>query len=227
MTQEELISKFIEINNLGWVGTDRNKSDGNVGNLLEDLLGIEENNLQLPDIAGWEIKAQKINCQPSSLLTLFHSEPEPRELRVVPYLLSNYGWAHKNGREQSFRQTLNTLRFSEKGFKVKIQDNQVKVIKENDITFIEPYWNFEDLKYKTELKLKNQFNVLALAKNQKYKYCDVIALEGFNFDKFIQEIELGNIWIDFDAKTTHNHGTKFRIKQNLIMRLYDKVTQII
>lgn len=227
MTKENLIENLKEISQKGWVENYRNNSNGSVGNILEDLLGIAENNLQLADYGEWEIKAQKVNGQPNSLLTLFHSEPDPRDLKVVPFLLENYGWEHKNGKEKSFRQTINTMRFSEQGFKVQVSNSKVQVIRENDLEFITPFWNFADLQKKCNLKLKNQCNVLALSKNNKFKYCDVVLLEEFSFSRFISEIKLGNIWIDFDAKTTHNHGTKFRIKHNLVTRLYDKVTQII
>lgn len=36
----------------------------------------------------------------------------------------------------------------------------------------------------------------------------------------------GNILIDFDTRTGHNHGTKFRIRQNAIPMLYEKVMHI-
>jgi len=227
-TKESLIEKFLEIHNRGWIDNYRNLSDGNVGNILEDLLGIDENNLKLPDAGEWEIKCQRIKCQPSSLLTLFHYEPEPRDMKVVPYLIDSYGWPHKNGVEKSFRQTINTIRYSDKGFIVQLDEyeKQVKVYK-NEPNFITPYWDFSVLEEKVNLKLKNQFNVLSLSKNNRFKYSDVIALENFNFDKFLGEIKNGNVWIDFNARTKHNHGTSFRIKQQLVARLYDKVTQIL
>ncbi len=43
--------------------------------MLEDLLGIEENNLPIPNAAEWELKAQRANT--SALTTLFHIEPQP------------------------------------------------------------------------------------------------------------------------------------------------------
>jgi len=49
---------------------------------LEDLLGISENNLPLPNAAEWELKTQRINS--SSLTTLFHTEPSPRAIKFVP-----------------------------------------------------------------------------------------------------------------------------------------------
>lgn len=32
----------------------------------------------------------------------------------------------------------------------------------------------------------------------------------------------GNILVDFDARTGHNHGTKFRMRQNCLPNLYEK-----
>ena len=49
----------------------------------------------------------------------------------------------------------------------------------------------------------------------------------FNFEGFLKAIEESNILIDFDARTGHNHGTKFRMRQNCLPELYEKVTVII
>ena len=50
-------------------------------------------------------------------------------------------------------------------------------------------------------------------------------LSGFSLDKFLQNIREGNILIDFDARTGHNHGTKFRINQNAVPLLYENIMQ--
>lgn len=42
----------------------------------------------------------------------------------------------------------------------------------------------------------------------------------FDKDKFIEAIREGKIYVDFDARTGHNHGTKFRIRYNGIPSLY-------
>ena len=49
-------------------------------------------------------------------------------------------------------------------------------------------------------------------------------LELFDFEKFLKAIEEANILIDFDARTGHNHGTKFRLRQNCLPMLYKKTT---
>ena len=40
-------------------------------------------------------------------------------------------------------------------------------------------------------------------------------------------LEEGKILVDFDARTGHNHGTKFRMRQDCLPMLYKKVTEII
>ena len=88
-TKEALIKNFIEIERRGWIKNTRKGNQGSVGNTLEDLLGIEENNLPIPNAAEWELKAQRKNT--SSLTTLFHCEPSPRAVKFVPQiLLLNY-----------------------------------------------------------------------------------------------------------------------------------------
>lgn len=52
-------------------------------------------------------------------------------------------------------------------------------------------------------------------------------LQKFNFDGFLEALEAGNILIDFDVRTGHNHDTKFRIRQNCLPHLYEKITKII
>ena len=51
-------------------------------------------------------------------------------------------------------------------------------------------------------------------------------LKNFSKERFIKAIEEGEILVDFDARTGHNHGTKFRFKNNKLDKLYDEVTKI-
>ncbi len=259
-TKEILIQKFKEIKEMGWIENNRHNNHGGIGNTLEDLLGIEENNLPIPNAAEWELKAQKIGS--SSLTTLFHSEPSPRALKFVPsILLPNYGWAHKEAgkkyqiNEMSFRQTINGNNFTNRGFGIQIDRASNKILitfdskkvdtihsdwlksVENNIGLGElnpqPYWGFDDLMHKAGTKLPNTFYVQAEVKKDKetkkesYYYCKVLMLQKFNFEGFLKSLEKGNILIDFDARTGHNHGTKFRLRQNNFTDLYESITEVI
>src|SRR4030043_1337361 len=80
-TKDDLIEKLLEIKARGWIPNARHGNAGGVGNTLEDLLGIQENNLPIPNAAEWELKCQRKGS--SSLTTLFHMEPSPRAVRFV------------------------------------------------------------------------------------------------------------------------------------------------
>ena len=256
-TKEKLVENLKEIRNQGWIKNARTGNDGGIGNTLEDLLGIEENNLPIPNAAEWELKTQRINT--SSLTTLFHSEPSPRAAKFVPrILLPLYGWGHKNaGRkyptdERSFRQTINALTRTDRGFGVIVNREEGKVEISFDAKSVashhsdwltsvdhrinlnelepQPYWGFDDLAHKAGTKLLNCFYIKAAVKRidriEHIHYEQIFVLQKFDAGRFIDAIEAGFILVDFDARTGHNHGTKFRMKQDALSQLYENVTQV-
>lgn len=64
-------------------------------------------------------------------------------------------------------------------------------------------------------------------KQEYFKYENLYILAGFSFDKFLKCIEDGRVLIDFDARTGHNHGTKFRLRQGHWTNLYTSVHKVI
>lgn len=256
-TKESLTQELITISKMGWIKNAREGNQGGIGNTLEDLLGITENNLPIPNCSEWELKTQRINT--TSLTTLFHTEPSPRAIKFVPQvLLLNYGWKHQladikySESEMSFRQTIHGLSYSDRGFSVKIDRKNRKIlisfnpdkVSSKHFEWLEsvrnriglgelnpqPYWGFDDLSNKAGTKLLNCFYVQAEVKKENgeeyYKYSKIMMLQKFNFEGFLDQIEKGNILVDFDARTGHNHGTKFRMRQNCLPVLYEKVETI-
>lgn len=257
-TKQSLIQKLKEIAAMDWIANTRKGNVGGVGNTLEDLLEIKENNLPIPNAAEWELKAQRIDT--TSLCTLFHIEPSPRAIRFVPQvLLPKYGWAHQEAGtgygkdEMSFRQTIHGLSRSDRGFMVKIDRAERKILISFDAKSVDirhatwlksvkkriglgeldpqPYWGFDDLEHKAGTKLLNSFYVQAevktIRRKEYYKYTKVMMLQKFNFEGFLKAIEEGIILVDFDARSGHNHGTKFRMRQDSWPMLYEKVTVIL
>jgi len=70
-------------------------------------------------------------------------------------------------------------------------------------------------------------SLLTINYDNAMQYSKVMMLEKFNFEGFLNEIENANILVDFDARTGHNHGTKFRMRQDKLPLLYKKTTVII
>lgn len=252
-TKESLKSELLEIAQRGFLrsekDTSKRRNDGAAGNLLESLLGIEENNLPLPNAAEWELKVQRSNT--NSLLTLFHMEPSPRALRFVPkVLLPFYGWQHAEAgvryleSERSFRMTMTGSRFTDRGFKVYADGEKVKVLFDSNsvaehhegwlddiknavgLGKLEPapYWGYEDLRKKVSSKLQNAFYITAdvktEAKQELFHFRKCQMLSGFSLEGFLELLETGQAVVEFDARSGHNHGTKFRIKQAALPKLY-------
>lgn len=250
-TKQELIDKLKDIRALGYVPNGRHGNAGGIGNTLEDLLGIEENNLPIANASEWELKAQRADT--TSLTTLFHMEPSPTTLSLVPeLLLPKYGWKHQKAgtlypsTEKSFRQTIHGLSRSDRGFKVVVDETKQRVEVSFDASSVairhsswletvkekvglgeldpQPYWGFNDLFHKAGTKLGNCFYVQALVKRSEgkefYHYSKITMLKEFSLEGFLQGIKEGWILVDFDARSGHNHGTKFRLRQNYFPRLY-------
>lgn len=257
-TKDELIKRFKELSEMGWIPNGRFGNHGGIGNTLEDFLGIEENNLPIPNAAEWELKSQRSNT--TSLTTLFHSEPSPRAIRFVPQvLLPLYGWKHQEAGkryskgEMSFRQTIHGASFSDRGFTVKVDRTAKKVLISFDASKVspvhsdwlesvkqrvglgelspQPYWGFDDLEHKAGTKLLNCFYVQADVKKEDgkeyYWYNKAQKLRKFRFEGLLEGLEKGVLFVDFDARTGHNHGTKFRLKQNYLPMLYDDVVTVV
>ncbi len=264
ITKEQLIEDIRQITKQGWVKsvkkTKNTRNDGAVGNTLENLLGIPENNLPIANANGWELKGQRLHT--SSLVTLKHYEPFPRgEDIVAKMLLPLYGWPHKEAgkkyprTEMSFRSTTSATQFTNRGFTVLVDRGQRKIRFIFDATKAdasdpeisswlksvesrvglasfspEPYWGFDDLRDLMGEKARNCFYVIADSKLEKgreyFAYQSLLMLSGFSFDNFLSCIERGIIQIDFDARTHHNHGTKFRIRQGFWKELYGEVKQL-
>ncbi|MDR2560861.1 MAG: MvaI/BcnI family restriction endonuclease [Holophagales bacterium] len=256
-TKQSLIEALREIRKRGWIENLRQGNAGAIGNTLEDLLGIDENNLPIPNASEWELKTQRIGT--NSLITLFHMEPSPTAYKIVSQiLLPKYGWKHKEAGnrypndEMSFRQTINTENYSDRGFIVEVDRKSRKIVISFDHTKIDnrhyewkkaieqrvglsqitpqPYWGFDDLFHKAGTKLHNCFFVRAELENRQnkefFRYQDILMLKKLSLEKFIHAIDTGTIFVDFDARTKHNHGTKFRVKQSTIPELYCEIKEL-
>lgn len=254
-TKEELIDSLQKIRNMGWIPSQRRGNAGGVGNTLEDLLEISENNLPIPNASEWELKAQRIGT--NSLTTLFHLEPSPRAIKFVPrMLLPKYGWEHRLAgtrypeNEKSFRQTISGLGPSDRGFMVKVNWVEEKVVISFDSSLVssrhsawldsvearvglgeldpQPFYGFNDLFHKAGTKLINTFYIQAETRIENgcelFRYSNIMILKDFKIEIMAEAIEEGNLFIDFDARTGHNHGTKFRVKQNALPLFYANVT---
>ena len=203
-----------------------NGGTGQPGAVLEHLLGIDTNNVDLPDLQRWEVKFHG----GSAPITLFHKEGEPSG--SVGRIVREHGWEDNSGR-LSFRHTI--WGETNRGFKVVDQDNRIHVFHQN-VTQVS--WSHDTLVVTASAKLRNTVLVAGRVSREEGKryvvFKDVKLLADFRPSAFISGLRKGWIAIDFDAREQNpgsdgyrNHGTKFRVKHQDMARLFDRAEDLI
>jgi hypothetical protein len=186
MDLKEIKIRLEKIRDAGWHGASHHH-DGGVGNTLETLLKIAENNLSGPDIGSYELKTQRVNSKgrTSSLLTLKHVDPHPS--KVVPrILIPTFGWQHTKRAadgptDLSFRHTIRANRFTGRGFSARLSRLQNRLTLVFEPEAVDPrngawleslrpkienglpdiYWNIDELVGAFQKKLNNCISVSA------------------------------------------------------------------
>lgn len=253
----ERVHEILTQNKEKWLVGTRQGNDGNQGNTLEDLLGVQENNLKLPDLGNIELKTQKIET--GSFVTLFHQEPKPRA--SIPRLLLSLGWRHQKAggeyhqNEMSFRSTTYAHRYTDRGFTIELTSDRLEFrfdpekvnIKAPDQTGIfntygdwlldvekrslhytkvlPVYWQRDEFETACIQKMDNTLMCYVETKKihgkEYFKIIEAYIYKDFSRSSLAELFQTGSVVIDFDARTRHNHGTKLRVKRDMLSRLFN------
>jgi len=231
----EFVLKLKEIKELGWVKTHRRGNTG-IGKTLEDLLGINENNIPGPDACGnIELKATR---KPTiSMLTLFTKTPQPTSINSK--LLRWFGYITPNSHNRPILHTTisgsnyNSLR-GHPGFIIKHDLTKINLV--HNKQGVVAYWERNHLKEVFERKLPQLMYVLADYKGsgefEEFYFNEAYLLKGFSFEDFSKLLEEGKIYIDirigqYPDGSTHDHGTAFRVKQDELDNCFSNKIRII
>lgn len=192
---------------------------GGPGRYLEDLLGIKANNADAPDLADWEIKFHS----GSSLLTLFHKDPEPTG--IIRLMVHEHGW--DDGKDRiSFRHTIKSE--TDRGFYV-VNENDRIVIRNRFKDTAVPHWTHNTLFNAFSSKCRRLILVegKVLKNPRRVIYQESTAYWEPDIQGFSKAVADGLIYVDFDARTQQgfgsairDHGTKFRIKVDDLSKIY-------
>ena len=129
---ESLITKMKEIS-VKWHPAVA-KGDQGAGRTLEKLLGVEENNISLPDYGLIEIKSKIADKDDLSkgLISLFTKEPlNSTKDASVPNLIRAMGWKHEKAgtkhpsSEQAFNTTISMIRSTNRGFEIDVTEDKI------------------------------------------------------------------------------------------------------
>lgn len=217
-TFDEILQRLIQLKNAGYIRTHRAGQTG-IGKTLEDLLGIEENNIRISNTTFAEIKSARKGSQ--SMLTLFTKSPLPQKANTG--LLERFGYVAPKSRGRKVLHTTawatgyNVLK-GKPGFKIDVRQGKLVLVSGRGEEL--GHWDESTLRASFEEKLHHLLYVLAdcrgSAKQEEFWFNEAWFLSGFNFKDFMNAVNDGIICIDtrigqYPDGSTHDHGTGFRV----------------
>lgn len=238
---ELIIKRYKEVEKMGFIPSNRKHNTG-IGKTFEDYIGVVENNLDEPDLYGFEIKSHRDTA--CSYVTLFTKSPSfPRRANAI--LKDKYGVSYVDNSDlkklhASMFATKYGLVYDTYNFKL-INDKENKLVligvydpKTNDLIDCSVGYTYQCLEKILMKKLNNLFYVSADTKtidNKEYFHfnkADIYTKP--SLDNFLQLIDKGVIMYDIRIGSyqsgkyygrAHDHGSGFRILEKNIHLLFE------
>lgn len=237
---ENLNNKMNNIKKLGWIESKFNGT-GAAGLMFENLIGKEQENFELPDYKGIELKTKSVSSHP--YIRLFSAVPDSY-LFEIKRIHKEYGFINKNNKKVFHICISANEIISFKNhyyFKLKVDNQKKKVILKIFDNFSGNVdenisWSFDLL----EEKIKRKLNYLALITSEQkqinnktyFKYRNLNLYKLKKPHTLIELIEQGIIKIDFNItekynsygeKKIYDHGTAFLISKYNLTKLFNKI----
>ncbi|MBR4563413.1 MAG: MvaI/BcnI restriction endonuclease family protein [Paludibacteraceae bacterium] len=239
--REKIIERFYQVKRIGWVKSHRANNTG-IGKTFEDLVGVVENNIDEPDLFGFEIKSHREES--ASYTTLFTKAPSfPRGANA--FLKDNFGTPYP---ENPTLNRLHTSMFAtqpntyagkysfqlindkrNKQIRIAVFNLRTQKLLDDSVGY-----TYEALEKVLKKKLSDLFYVSAERryKNGKEEFhftnADIYAEPSFK--QFLKLLDKGKIMFDIrigsyqsgsNTGKAHDHGSGFRIKAEDLPLLYE------
>ncbi|MGB7921791.1 MAG: MvaI/BcnI family restriction endonuclease [Pyrinomonadaceae bacterium] len=226
ITLEDFREKFTEIKRMGWVASKRRSSTG-VGYTLETLLGIEENNIALPDFGTVELKSHRVKS--TSMVTLFTFDRKVWRMNPLQ-AVRKYGTRDANERLGLYFTMSPTP--TSTGLFLHIEPETISVRHHSGEVVAE--WSLEALARQFMKKMPALVLVSALSEmrgdTEYFNYTSARLLERTSPEILREQILAGNVLVDLrvhDRPTSaRNRGTGFRARKNSLPLLFSSITEL-
>jgi len=226
MTLSEFVSAFEILKEKGWVRSERKGPTG-IGQTLEKLIGLSENNIAYPDLGQIELKAHRINS--ASLITLFTFNRKAWKMNPLD-AIKRYGTFDNNGRLGIYFTMTRTPNST--GLFLYIENETISVRHISGEVIAE--WQLVALEKRFKEKIPALILVSAFSEmrgnDEWFKFERARLLQGTSEDIIRNQILEGNILVDLrlhDRGTSaRNHGTGFRVYENKLPLLFKTVTDL-
>jgi hypothetical protein len=226
ITIEKFISKFTEVKEKGWVRSNRKGPTG-IGQTLEQLLGIKENNVALPDLGSVELKAHRIGS--SSMITLFTFNRKAWKMNPLA-AIKKYGTKDEKerlGMYFTMSRTPNSM-----GLLLYVDDTSISVRHVSGEVVAD--WQLEVLAQRFIQKVPGLVLVSAFSEmrgdTEWFKYERAQLLTETSSNIIHNQLIAGNILVDLrlhdKGTSARNHGTGFRAKEDKLTLLFKNIVEL-
>lgn len=226
ITLNNFKKSFTRIKNAGWIQSKRKGPTG-IGQTLEQLLGLDENNIALPDLGRVELKAHRIGS--SSMITLFTFNRKAWKMKPLD-AVRKYGTPDQNGRLGLYftmSRTPNSM-----GLFLHVERDRISVRHISGEIIAE--WQLDALAERFIQKLPGLVLVSAFSKMRGdiewFKFERAQLLTGTSPEIIRNQILEGNILVDLrlhdQVTRARNHGTGFRARGDRLPLLFKNVKDL-
>lgn len=227
MNRKQFKKAFKKLVEKGYIKSERKGPTG-IGHTLEKLTGLTENNLNLPDIDGYELKGHRNghNC----LISLFTLDSNAWQISQED-ALNRFGYIdEKRGNRLSLYHTLKKTPSARSGVYFRVSKKYLLVKHSSGVLIAR--WELERLALQFERKLPALLFVTADSKKPKnrkeeFHYRKAYVLSDPTPRKIGNQIDAGHIEVDLrlhfgEKNSVRNHGTAFRILESNFPEIFSK-----
>ncbi len=227
MELREFKKRFLELKNKGFVPCLR-KGPTAVGYSFEKYMDIDENNFAFPDINDIEIKAHREGS--NNMITLFTFNK--RAWQIPPLeAIKKYGSLDQNGRLGMYYTM--SLAPNSAGLFLTVNEKEISV--QHISGEVIAIWQLSNLVERFMQKIPALLFVSARTEERDGKeyfhYYRVQLMQNTNATLLSDLFKNGDLLVDLrlhDKKTSaRNHGTGFRVYEDKLPKLFNKITDLL
>jgi len=226
MNLNEFRGKFQELRNNGFVPSLRKGPTG-IGYTFESLLGLDENNLALPDIENVEIKAHRDNS--NSMITLFTFNRRVWQIDPLK-AIREYGSFDVNGRLRMYYTM--SLTPNSAGLFLNINEREISI--QHISGEVIATWQLEALAERFIQKIPALLFISAQteerAGREYFYFYRAQLMKGTTPELLSDLFNIGDLLVNLrlhDKGTrARNHGTGFRTYEDRLPLLFNRITDI-
>ena len=226
MSIAEFKRKFSELKSQGFVKSLRRGPTG-IGYTFETLMGVEENNLALPDIDGVEIKTHRDNA--NSMVTLFTFNKKAWQMDQLE-AIRKYGTPNDKGRLGLYYTMSMTPNSA--GLFLTVDDESISVRHTSGESIA--VWKLDSLVERFLKKIPALLFVSAhveeRAGSEYFHFYRAQLMRDTSKSLLSELFKTSALLVDLRLhdKDTHarNHGTGFRVPENKLPLLFNKVEDL-